>query len=120
MSTKTFDELSNNQQRIMEDAWDAYNHSWHGDIMPIGEHALAVLDSDYEKLADMRLLHRVLLKAGFRHNEYGYEITPAGVQMMADTKYVKRRKHRAELLNQYVEGTITEAELLDEIENGDA
>lgn len=116
----TFDELSSNQQHIMEDAWDAYNHSWHGNIMPIGEHASIVINSDYERLADMKLLSRILLKAGWRHNEYGYEIAPAGVQMMADTKYVQRRKHRAELLNQYFEGTITEAQLLNGIENGDA
>jgi hypothetical protein len=34
-------------------------------------------DSDYEKLADMGLLKKVMVKSG-HHPEFGYRITPEG------------------------------------------
>ena len=117
MKTVTFEQLSSNQRRIMEEAWDASTHKL-GDIMPIGAHMHHPMDSDYEKLTDMKLLHRVLVMAGWRHNEYGYVITPAGIDMMQDTKYVTRRTHRTALIERFVAGEITEAQLLDELENG--
>lgn len=116
----TFEQLTGDQQRIMEDAWDMYNHSWGGHMTPIGEHTHASSDSSYEKLTDMKLLHRVLVMAGWKHNEYGYEITPAGIQLMQETKYVKGRLYRAELLRKLRDGEITEAQFLDGLENGQA
>lgn len=113
----TFESLSHGQQRIMEDAWDMYNHKWNGHMLPIGEHMESLGNSTYDKLVDKGLLRQILIMAGWKYNEYGYVITPAGIELMRETKYVQTRTHRAELMRQFREGEITEAQLLDGLEH---
>lgn len=107
----TWEQLSQQQQRILEDAYSGASMGLRD--LPIYEHVWEQRDSDTARLTDMGLLHRVLIMAGFRHNEYGYVITEAGKALVSQTEQMKKRAERNVWAQQYHDGKITMEQFLD-------
>ena len=104
----TWNDLSNEEQRIMKQLWD--ERDW-----LLTEPVLRLFDDVYGRLYSKGLIAPSMIKSG-RNPEYAYRLTKDGAKLIGETSYAQERQRRRDLIDKFTNGEITEEQFLDELE----
>ena len=103
----TWDDLSNDEQRIVKQLWD--ERDWLS-TEPVPH----LFNGVYGRLYDKGLIAPSMIKSG-RNPEYSYRLTKHGMELVSETSYAQERQRRRDLMDKWVNGEMTEDQFLDEL-----